>query len=205
MSHPRRVAGKLLCQACTIRLPSFKPPHRQEEKPRLILPKWYKQMPQSPKGSLLRRFMEKVEITPTCWNWIGAKDDKGYGRFYFNKTGQMELAHRVVWWIENHELPTLDTCHHCDNPSCVNPDHLFQGTAKDNLQDMARKGRHWMHSRTHCRKGHELIDSNIYRWTSGGVIRKTCLTCQRERGRTNMRLYRLRLLASKQGEERKKQ
>lgn len=76
-----------------------------------------------------------------CWNWTGAKDDRGYGRFHIRLSrNSVALAHRIAFILTNQEAPEA-VCHQCDNPSCCNPAHLFGGTRADNNQDMARKGR----------------------------------------------------------------
>lgn len=93
------------------------------------------------------RFESKVERIPfhTCWEWTGSlmtRSDEGhrYGSFYYG--GRSELAHRVSWLISRGPIPEgLWVLHRCDNPGCVNPDHLFLGTQTDNMQDCARKGR----------------------------------------------------------------
>lgn len=87
------------------------------------------------------RFWRKVNKTETCWLWTGYIEKRGYGRFGYNyKTIE---AHRMSWIIANGEIPEgMIICHECDNPSCVNPDHLFLGTHKDNTWDMVDKGRH---------------------------------------------------------------
>lgn len=93
-----------------------------------------------PPFSAIDLFNEKIIKTDYCWLWIGLKIKKGYGLFGINRKNV--LAHRISWVIANGEIPDeLNVLHKCDNPSCVNPDHLFLGTLKDNMQDCARKGR----------------------------------------------------------------
>jgi len=90
----------------------------------------------------MERFIEKVSINKDgCWIWQAFKEPKfGYGRFKLN--GKNEAAHRASWVIHNGPIPSgLLVCHKCDIPSCVNPDHLFLGTHKDNSRDRDIKGR----------------------------------------------------------------
>jgi len=76
-----------------------------------------------------------------CWNWTGVKSKFGYGRGTFY-SGTKFYAHRMSWILHNGEVPDgLLVCHKCDNPTCVNPGHLFLGTAKDNTHDMYEKNR----------------------------------------------------------------
>jgi hypothetical protein len=88
------------------------------------------------------RFWSRVpEATPgECWGWAGGRGSKGYGSIL--RDGKFIGAHRASWIIHYGEIPDgLDVLHHCDNPSCVNPLHLFVGTHKDNMDDRDAKGR----------------------------------------------------------------
>lgn len=89
----------------------------------------------------LERFWSRVDKRDPCecWPWTGC-DMRGYGVFHVGK--KMYLATRVMWMLTNGEIGDgLFACHHCDNPPCVNPAHLFLGTHQDNMADRNRKGR----------------------------------------------------------------
>jgi len=93
--------------------------------------------------SIEERFWEKVDknCKNGCWEWLASDNQDGYGRFIIN--GRAEQAHRVSWGLYYGEIPVgLCVLHHCDNPKCVRPDHLFLGTKGDNMQDMRDKNRH---------------------------------------------------------------
>lgn len=98
------------------------------------------------------RFWHHVTKTNECWEWTGVRKDNGRGLLYGvfrtydgpkDKGGRQRYAHRYSWELHNGPIPNgLLVCHHCDNPPCVRPDHLFLGTAVDNNRDMNEKGRH---------------------------------------------------------------
>jgi hypothetical protein len=92
------------------------------------------------------RFWSHVDIgsIEDCWEWMTSLDSKGYGQFNINQ--KQYRSHRISWELNNGKIPEgMCICHRCDNKKCVNPYHLFLGTQKDNMQDMARKGLHWKH------------------------------------------------------------
>jgi hypothetical protein len=96
------------------------------------------------KPSADERFWSKVDRAGDCWLWTGSKDGRGYGHFQ-PVNGRGMGAHRWSYARAYGPIPqSLYVCHHCDNPSCVNPAHLFLGTASDNQQDSIRKGRAYL-------------------------------------------------------------
>lgn len=131
--------------------------------------------------TLEERFMSKVEPEPNsgCWLWTGAVQRAGYGIIAVRIGGRWktQLAHRVAWLVlrgENHA--ERHVLHRCDNPPCVNPDHLYLGNDSDNSADRVRRGR--------CAKsasglpfgvvrfnGHRLKKPFIARFTFGKVRR----------------------------------
>ena len=92
------------------------------------------------KPDSVERFYSKIEESDNCWLWKGAIQSKGYGSFSIDK--KTYLAHRISYEIHHGEIPNgMLVLHKCDNRRCVNPDHLFLGTAQDNYDDMVAKGR----------------------------------------------------------------
>jgi hypothetical protein len=101
------------------------------------------------------RFLKYTSSCPTgCLLWIGGKSSSGYGIFTIKH--KPYLAHRISYGLFNGEVPQDQyVCHKCDNKLCVNPDHLFLGSASDNMQDMIAKGR------GNKRKGEAHVNSKL--------------------------------------------
>lgn len=77
-----------------------------------------------------------------CWEWLRSGNGRGYGLYWNSKTGARVYAHRMSYELARGVIPDgQQVLHKCDNPRCVNPNHLFLGTHTDNMRDMFRKGR----------------------------------------------------------------
>lgn len=119
-----------------------------------------------------------------CWLWSGAKFKSGYGKFNVSINGFKKTwrAHRFSWLVHDKELiEGMDLCHSCDNRMCVNPNHLWLGTRKQNLLDCKNKNRNPVWNKTHCKYGHEFTKENIFLRPDGF---RECLTCSNRRKKT---------------------
>lgn len=132
----------------------------------------------------LERFWAMVRKGKGCWEWQGSRLPRGYGSFRLGtrSTDPKEYAHRIAWAWKNGPIPLgMRVLHHCDNPGCVRPDHLFLGTQADNVADMDAKGRRVNPSslKTHCPQGHPYDDANTCHYRG----ERRCRACNRQRTR----------------------
>lgn len=141
-----------------------------------------------------------------CRLWIGPVNAQGYGQT--SAFGRLKMVHRftyeVVYDMKIH--PKLVVCHQCDNPGCCNPDHLWIGTEKQNMQDAAAKRRWSRQHQTHCKHGHEFSPENTHIKIQRGKPCRVCKMCERLRWQRGLadgsalerqRRYKARLRAQK--------
>ena len=133
LHHHKRGYGKFCSRSCTTKLTnknSVVDPHK--------------------------RFLEKIKINE-CWEWLGCKNSDNYGFFKIGK--KMIGAHRFSYEHYYGQIPDgMCVLHKCDNPSCVNPSHLFIGTPKDNSIDRKQKDRGYRPQGEKCANS-KLIDA----------------------------------------------
>lgn len=126
--------------------------------------------------TLFDKLMLKAKHMPNgCVEWIGSRNAQGYGMRYFE--GRYRPTHRLMYEAVEGDIPKgMMVLHSCDNPPCMNRDHLSLGTATDNIRQAVARDRHSWASKTHCKHGHEYAGENLYICKEG---RRHCKTCNR--------------------------
>lgn len=119
------------------------------------------------------RFWSHVEKTSGCWLWKAAAFDSGYG--VFSLKNRALRAHRHAWELEHGQPAHGLLLHSCNVRRCVRPDHLREGSHEENMADMVAAGNHHNARKTHCPRGHSLLDA--YRTRTGT---RACRVCYRE-------------------------
>ena len=135
---------------------------------------------------LADRLWEKVDKTGECWLWTARTDRYGYGKMRVGSrtdgSRRTVSASVVSYELENGPVPKgLWVLHHCDQPACVRPSHLYAGTPKRNSRDSVVRGRHPKKNLTHCKRNHPLSGANL-RIRSNGT--RKCIACHNLRRRT---------------------
>jgi hypothetical protein len=132
-----------------------------------------------------QRFWEKVDTTGECWVWTASTYRRmPYGRFQHR--GAPVLAHRFSYAMHHGSItPGKFVLHHCDNPSCVRPAHLYEGDAHLNMQDALRRGRRDKPLKEACAHGHPYTPETTYTHPVRGY--RVCRVCKSERKRRGSR------------------
>lgn len=122
-----------------------------------------------------------MNLDTPCIEWLGQRKFDGYGVIRFRSGGRQRnmTASRFLWKTVKGDIPKgLFPLHGCDNPPCINLDHLYLGTHQQNMDDMKRRGRHRSGNtiKTHCKRGHPLTGENLVLRLGGR--QRACRICQ---------------------------
>lgn len=125
--------------------------------------------------TLRKRFETKWKRDPKtgCWIWTASTAGRGYGQIKIPGTRKQMYAHRLSYELYKGRIaPGKQLLHSCDNPRCVNPDHLSVGSSKDNHTDMKNKGRHLFGERNPTVRLSEAQVIEIRKLLAAGIVQK---------------------------------
>ena len=132
-------------------------------------------------------FWQQFQNKFGCWIWVGCSDKKGYGSVCRASYGE-GLAHRLSWVFHKGEIPNgLHVCHRCNNPSCVNPEHLYLATNSENIKDAWRDG--LCRNQNSAKKCCSKCGGGFKRFKLG----RYCPECKKESNRRTAKLRRERM------------
>lgn len=144
-----------------------------------MVPAWTTMAPWEYEAKNAHRLWTRcVPSAAGCWEWLGSTQ-KGYARLEWK--GKNEAGSRVAFMLQYGPIPEgKHVLHDCDNPLCINPDHLRLGTHADNMRDISKHGRHWQANKTHCKQGHPFDAANTrFRYRDGVAAGRNCRACGR--------------------------
>lgn len=131
--------------------------------------------PEAYRAAQAPRFWLRVDRSGDCWRWTGTHKATGYGRLSWGGR-RAAPAHRVAWELTHGVIPDgVHVLHRCDNPTCVNPAHLFLGTHADNMSDRREKGRYAGLRSEACRRGHAFTEASTIVRKNGS---RQCRICR---------------------------
>ena len=118
-----------------------------------------------------------------CWEWRGTRNEHGYGLITAKAHGSNDgRAHRAMVEVTRGVIPDGAVVRHkCDNPPCVNPDHLELGSQLDNMRDLAERGVRYLRGRTVCRNGHDISDPSSIKVINRRGGERLCIACEKAR------------------------
>lgn len=120
----------------------------------------------------------EINLVTGCWEWLKFRNSLGYAQTSWGNRSW--AVTRLIYCATRGAFdPDLDICHSCDNPGCVNPEHIRVDEHRANLRDASKRGRLQGQWKTHCLRGHPLSGDNLYRQPVSGF--RGCRTCQKAR------------------------